>query len=263
MLPILRLISVGGVLLAISILALALIPPGASRLQLAQHNSSARGALIDRSHHPEWRQFLIMAALQRAGELDRLRSLPDTPLRLPEIPQIASEYQRIEFAPDFLAATDAPKVAGLPVARSDAGPEEEETGSIAENPGATIPIEIGAPSSSELPIVPTEESPPVVRLPVTERPEAPQPSPAKVSVIVVVPEIETREPPRRAVVQRPRRKPVAAQPAPVQTSVPPPFNILEAIFNGLLNGQAAPASGNSTAPQNNLRQASGLRAVLQ
>jgi hypothetical protein len=46
-------------------------------------------------------------------------------------------------------------------------------------------------------------------------------------------------------------------------TVPPPFNILKAIFNGLLNGQAATASGNATAPQDNVRQASGLRAVLQ
>ena len=76
------------------------------------------------------RQYLIRAALKRADELNRLRDLPDTPLRAKEAP---------------------PKVAGLPSDRTDADPEE--TATIPETPVVTIPIEIGEPSSVELPAV--------------------------------------------------------------------------------------------------------------
>ncbi|HET6247364.1 MAG TPA: hypothetical protein VFE47_06635 [Tepidisphaeraceae bacterium] len=77
MLPIFRLTSVGGVLLAILILVLALNPPDGPRLPLLP--AEMRGALLRRNEHPEWRQLLILAALQRADEIRRLRDLPDTP----------------------------------------------------------------------------------------------------------------------------------------------------------------------------------------
>jgi hypothetical protein len=76
MLPIFRLTSVGGVLLAIVILVLALNPPDGSHAPLAP--GGMRGALLQRRDHPEWRQLLILAALQRAEEIRRLRDLPDT-----------------------------------------------------------------------------------------------------------------------------------------------------------------------------------------
>jgi hypothetical protein len=82
MLPILRILPVGGVLLAIFILFLALNPPDGPRSPLNTAIAPARGALVDAGHHPETRQFLIMAALKRADELSRLRDLPDTPPRL-------------------------------------------------------------------------------------------------------------------------------------------------------------------------------------
>jgi hypothetical protein len=127
MLPILRILPVGGVLLAILILVLALSPPDGSRAPLSSAMATGRGVLADRDRQSEVRQYLIHAALKRADELNRLRDLPDTPARAEEAP---------------------PKVAGLPSDRTDADPEE--TAAIPETPVVTIPIEIGEPSSVEL-----------------------------------------------------------------------------------------------------------------
>ena len=137
MLPILRILPVGGVLLAILILVLALSPPDGSRSPLPTTIAPARGALLDRERHPEVRQFLIQAALKRADELNRLRELSDTP--------------RAKGA----------KVAGLPGARSNAEPDD--TGTINESSSVSIPIEIGERSSTELPV--QEESGPGVKTP--------------------------------------------------------------------------------------------------
>lgn len=144
MLPILRILPVGGVLLAIMLLVLALNPPDGSRTQMAPSVGPMRGAMIARGEHPEWRQFLMLAAIRRADELNRLRELPDTPTR-----------------------TDAaPKVADLPTGRSDTDPEaDDQTGSIVQPPAATIPIDIGETSSFELPVAAPEEQPPVIRTP--------------------------------------------------------------------------------------------------
>lgn len=143
MLPILRIIPVGGVFLAIMILVLALGAPGGSRSGKGPAMLSARGPLLQIDQHPEWRQFLIQAALQRADELAHLRELADEPLR--------------DNAQD-----PAVKFAVLPVERSDAEPEDV-TGSINVAPTATIPIEIGETSSIELPVIAPEERLPVVK----------------------------------------------------------------------------------------------------
>jgi hypothetical protein len=148
MLPILRILPVGGVLLAILILVLALSPPDGSRSPMAATIAPARGALVDRDRHPEVRQFLILAALKRADELNRLRVLPDTPA---------------------YSDNAQSKVAGLPNDRSDTDPEE--TVSINETPSASIPVEIGEPSSFELPVTSQEESAPAVRKPEPAKPE--------------------------------------------------------------------------------------------
>jgi hypothetical protein len=142
MLPILRIIPVGGVFLAIAILVLSLGAPGGSRIAMAPM-MSARGPLLQIDEHPEWRQFLIRAALQRADELNHLRDLPDEPVR---------------------SAPDEAKVAGLPIERSDADPEDI-TGTINEAPAATIPIDIGETSSTELPAIRPDDGPPVVKTP--------------------------------------------------------------------------------------------------
>ena len=77
MLPILRILPVGGVLLAILILVLALSPPDGSRAPLSSAMATGRGVLADRDRQSEVRQYLIHAALKRADELNRLRDLPD------------------------------------------------------------------------------------------------------------------------------------------------------------------------------------------
>ena len=139
----LRILPVGGVFLAIMLLVLALNPPDGSHMQMAPSVVRMRGAMIARGEHPEWRQFLMLAAIRRADELNRLRELPDTPTR-----------------------TDAtPKVAGLPTGRSDSDPEADDaTGSIVQPPAATIPIDIGETSATELPVAAPEQQPPVIRV---------------------------------------------------------------------------------------------------
>lgn len=222
MLPILRIVPVGGVLLAILILVLALTPPDGSRRSLSPSVVTARGPLIDREEHPEWRQFLIRAALQRADELSRLRDLPDTPMHTepvapqksepqddvsvepdaapsetpgnddakpaenPQATDVQTENAQSETPPPALAqpestplaaapadaSEETPKLfAGLPAGRNSADPPPDDvTGSIDEQPGATIPIDIGEASSTELPVVLPEERPPVIRTPVRVKP---------------------------------------------------------------------------------------------
>ena len=138
MLPILRILPVGGVLLAIFILVLALSPPDGPRAPLNTTMAPARGVLLAREHHPETRQFLIMAALKRADELNRLRDLPDTPTRTAPTP---SEPAAIAPAPAAPAAEE-PKIAGLPANRSEPDPEPDETAATG-TPHVSIPVERG------------------------------------------------------------------------------------------------------------------------
>ncbi len=195
MLPILRIIPVGGVLLAIMIVVLALSPPASLNPALTSAVLSARGALMQMGEHPEWRQFLILAATRRADELGRLRDLPDAPIGNDRKP--------------------AGKVAGLPVYRSDADPDDD-TGSITDTPGGTIPIEIGEPSSTELPVTAPEETPPVIRTP--EQLKVPNES-------------------RNKGVGHGRRARAQAKPKPAVT-----FNLFEILFGGQ---QAAPQTSAS------------------
>ena len=191
MLPILRILPVGGLLLAILILVLALSPPDGSRAPLTSAMVPSRGALLDRERQAEVRQFLIHAALKRADELNRLREIPDTPAR---------------------SDNEQPTVASLPGDRSEADPEEPT--SINEAPVVSIPVEIGEPSSAELPIAALEES------------AAKKPEPAAKL------QRETR---RR--IHRIRRVRAPANPTP-----PRPFNFLEALFGGPQHQQPAYAS---------------------
>jgi hypothetical protein len=164
MLPILRVIPVGGVLLAIAILVLALNPPAGLHVLVMAPVTPPRGALIARDEHPEWRQFLILAALRRADELNKLRDLPDTPTRTaPVIPTAVAEP--VKPVPD--KKPDTAELAGVQLNRAV---EDDVTGSV-EAPAAAIPVDIGEASSTELPIVPHKEQPPVVMMPARETPQ--------------------------------------------------------------------------------------------
>ena len=245
MLPILRTISVGGVFLAIAILGLALMPPGRPHAQFAVDDAAARGALVDRRAHPEWRQYLIHAALKRADEVERLRDLPtDVPTELSQdLPAAAAE-------PDS-------QVASLPAVRNEAVPEDV-TGSVNVAPAATIPIDIGETSSLELPVPPVEEKPPVARAPSVSAVPADSASEALAAATVEPPlsKLPSMSPPEQAkpvVVIRKRhvRKPAARPTAPAtQTDVamPPPFNLLRAFFASLSANQNAAAKAPTVKP---------------
>lgn len=236
MLPILRMISVGGVFLAIAILGLALMPPGRPHMQFALDDAAARGALIDQSAHPEWRQFLIHSALKRADEIERLRDLPTNP--------------PIEMPQDLPASAVEPdsQVAGLPAERHETVPEDL-TGSVNVAPAATIPIDIGETSSFELPVAPVDESPPVARAPSVAPVPADNANEALAAVTIEpplskLPALSPLEQAKPVVVIRKRhvRKSAARSPAPAaqaEVAMPPPFNLLQAFFASLSANQNA------------------------
>jgi hypothetical protein len=202
MLPILRILPVGGVLLAIAILLLALNPPGGSHPSLTPGVIPARGALMQTGDHPEWRHFLILAATRRADELNRLRELPNTPVRTGQ-------------------AKDARTLAGLPADRSSAEPDDE-TGSINEPPAATIPVEIGETSSTELPVTRLDEKSPAARK--RERVRPPDAS-------------------RQKAVRHARRAK-----APVKAAASTQYNLFESLFSGQRPQPGGAYSVQSTEP---------------
>jgi hypothetical protein len=226
MLPILRIIPVGGVTLAIVILLLALSPPGGSRPSLPQTMMPAHGALIARADHPEWRQLLVKAALRRADELSQLRQLPDTPI------QTDNKSDNVEIA----TPQEADEVAGVPVNQDEAQPEEV-TGTITQSPKATIPVDIGEASSTELPLAPKEELPPVIRTPQRSTPShesmnTPEPAKAAQKAPKAAPEPAKPEPRRRAAHYSRRARVTSAAPAQ--------FNFLEAFFATFTVNQQTP-----------------------
>lgn len=222
MLPLLRVLPVGTLLLSALIFMLAATPP--QRATLPHTIGPASGPLIDAAEHPEWRQFYLQAAFKRADEIDRLSGLPNTPTRMPPVvaaveppkapikpasepvvvavippavpvpknDQAASPPAPKEPtpAPELQLATEPPvptpavteadtqpappsappqQVAALPN-QHEAAESEEITGAL-DNAAtaATIPVEIGETSSTELPVVLPRERP--MRLPVP-RPKA-------------------------------------------------------------------------------------------
>jgi hypothetical protein len=230
MLPILRILPVGGVLLAIFILFLALNPPDGPRLPLNTAMAPARGALVDVSHHPETRQFLIMAALKRADELNRLRELPDTPTRTAPRPV---EPAAIEPAPTEPVAEE-PTIAGLPADRSESDPDPDEPAAT-ETPKVSIPVETGEVSAPDLPVAPqetnsTEGKPEPAKEEVNEQAKDQTKDQAKDQIKdqakdQTKAQTKPQRDVRRRVAHRPRRAKVASVPQR-------PFNLLEALFGG-------------------------------
>lgn len=187
MLPILRIVPVGGVLLAILILLLALTPPGGAHPPLSAKVIAARGPLIDRDDHPEWRQFLIHAALRRADELDRLRELPDRPVIVPVAPEVETPDEPASSAPAAPAeasvpsspepvqpaATPADDVEDMPTVVADLTAEDPQAdpisdgapAAIEEFPDATVAVETGEASPAEIRLVLPPPRPPTIRVP--------------------------------------------------------------------------------------------------
>jgi hypothetical protein len=232
MLPILRILPVGGVLLAILVLVLALKPP--EPRALPPNVMAARGPLIDRDGHPEWRQFLIQAALRRADELNRLRELMDTlPPALPLVPEIDAEA-------DGAAEGTTTTIAGLPVTRDGSEPEADEvTGTASAAPAPAIPVDIGATSSFELPLTQPEAQSPVIRTPEHARPAHNS---------EVKPAHQSHAKPVRKVRRAKVKKPEPAQ----AFHLPPPFNLLEQLFAG---DKSQPKTGGKAAPKSEPPQA--------
>lgn len=138
MLPGLRLIF-GGLCATLTILVVGLALAATLRAYVSPAGAlPARGALIEPADHPEWKQFLVQAALRRAGELDRLNELPG---RKPTIKKRGALYAK------------------LPGAGLEAMPEDE-TGSVTDSPSVFIPIDIGETSSTELPVSHKESAQP-------------------------------------------------------------------------------------------------------
>jgi hypothetical protein len=147
-LPILRTTLLGSVVATLALLAgFAAREP--ARPHVARVAAPARGPLIEAAEHPEWKQFLVLAAYRRADELERLRDLPVTPMIVIE-----------EAAPATDAVPDpAPAVAAL-TPKVDAE-SEEITGAIEEQPsGIAMPMELGEASTTELPLSDKELIPP-------------------------------------------------------------------------------------------------------
>jgi hypothetical protein len=173
MLPIFRIIPVGGVLLAIAILLLALQPPRGAT-PLSSTLLAARGPLIDRDEHPELRQFLILAALDRADAVNRLRVIPEThippapPARTPQVgpslsmppPKALSQPQAAPVVAPF------PETETLPVEARTAAPTESEPKApavesmIAKDETASAPATASPPEATPTAAPANDERPP-------------------------------------------------------------------------------------------------------
>ncbi len=244
MLPLLRVLPVGSLLLSALIFMLAETPPRRASLPAAL--APARGPLIDAAEHPEWRQFYVQAAFKRADEIEHLRELPNTPTRIPPVaappepqkpvvqpvsdsagaiaPATPQAEQRNDTAANPVQQDIAPPQPATPIAESRGAPplaleadtqqpplpmqiaglpNEHETTESDDITGgldspattATIPVEIGETSSTELPVVLPPERPAHLR-------SAPRPKASS-----------RGSPPRKTTRQSKAKRPLARQQA--------------------------------------------------
>jgi hypothetical protein len=166
---------VGCAFLTIVLLAVAL----GLRLQVWEVAS----AQIELGERPEWRQFVILSAIQRrADELNSLRQLPDTPPRTDDV-------------------TAPPNV----IVHADGSPEPKDSDETAANvqpltalaveyPVAAAPVEIAESMSIEYPAAAPEQKPPMNRTPKRVKPSARLKSVQHVRHRA--PPLANREPPR-------------------------------------------------------------------
>jgi hypothetical protein len=122
MVPILRTISVGGVLIALLLFVLALSPPGGSRARLMRLDAPAPP--VDISEQTAWGHFVLPTVLRSPARLQ-----------------------------DLVILRVANPVGGAAAVSGWMGAAVE---------AATIPVDIGEASSAELPLAPYEELPPVI-----------------------------------------------------------------------------------------------------
>ena len=135
MLRIIWILPGGCALLAIVILALSFRTLDRPHSQSMPNVARTRFAVIELGEHPEWRQFLVLSADQRANELNRLRQILD-----------------IKEANDVVAAT--PKGLAQPTNRSDSDLDDSDVLSMqspAADTGAStaIQVPIGTPDENQ------------------------------------------------------------------------------------------------------------------
>ena len=172
MLRIIWILPGGCALLAVVILALSFRTLDRPHSQSTSNVAPTRFAVIDLGEHPEWRQFLVLSADQRANELNRLREMMD----IKEANNVASDTPILAAQPAnrnnsdldesnalILQSRAADIGAPTPVQVPIATPDEKQGISIQEGkPGAsTLPDDSQASVHEEKPAVSALEENPI------------------------------------------------------------------------------------------------------
>lgn len=150
MLPLFRVLPVGGVFLAIAILLLALTPPRGRILHVPPDQEAPRGALLDRAEHPEWRQFLIHAAFRRTEAVAQLRDLRDTPIVAKLPPPVTVRLNVAAFSPIPKASASPSTVEAMPPAAHPT-PGEPTFAAVTQAPAASAKHEVAQPIATAQP----------------------------------------------------------------------------------------------------------------
>ena len=209
-----------------------------ARPHLSHVVAPARGPLIEVAEHPEWKQFLVQAAFRRADELERLRDLPASPMIVETVIEPAV------IKAENVEATVAPEKADEPVAQvaalapgHDPDVMEDITASIDEERTGTMPIEIGAASSAELPLT-EQEMLPQARQPETLKLNDTQvvPAEADVRLAVTVERLPESRPKIEPKIERKRIVRVKKKPPAKPAAEPTVPGLLSTIFGDRQSG---------------------------